>query len=291
MRFSLTVFSSLLVSASQLDRVGAFAPQCMPNQLLSSVAQKTRQSAQAAPSCFSATSLRSSSEDAEDEIVPIDVPEEDTTASADATVANDVATVVEEESESTTDIGEQPSDVPVGEPEEETVVETPVPLSEEEMMENLLFLQSVSAITSRGEYASKAQKRAIQTVVAKLEASNPNPEPTITTDLMEGTWELVMADNGQLFRSSPFFMAGRAVCSTPEQAKQYDWFCSMHRKALAISNIVSVRQIVSRDRLVSEFVSSLFAHQRNYAILLEIVEGNSHTCLAGSQSGCRSLFE
>merc|ERR1712232_675116 len=55
------------------------------------------------------------------------------------------------------------------------------------------------------------------------------------------------------FRSSPFFMAGRAVCSTESQAKQYDWFCDMHRAALAISNIGTVRQIISPTRLVSEF--------------------------------------
>jgi hypothetical protein len=48
-------------------------------------------------------------------------------------------------------------------------------------------------------------------------------------------------------------MAGRAVCSTPEQAQQYDWFCDMHRKALAISSIGQVRQIVTPTRLVSEF--------------------------------------
>ena len=39
----------------------------------------------------------------------------------------------------------------------------------------------------------------------------------------------------------------------PEQAKQYDWFCDMHRAALAISQIRRVRQIVSIDKIVSEF--------------------------------------
>lgn len=48
-------------------------------------------------------------------------------------------------------------------------------------------------------------------------------------------------------------MAGRAVCETETQAKQYDWFCDMHREALAISRIGKVRQIVSDTRLVSEF--------------------------------------
>ena len=238
----MAVFSSLLLSVRHLD---AFAPLAIHNNP-PSLAQKAWQT------LSMTTSLGSSSNDAEDEIVPIDAAEEEVDASDNVTVDDEILTIVDE---TTNDpVAEEPADVPVGEPEEEEE-ETPTPLSKEEMMENLLFLQSVATITSRGEYASKAQKNAIQTVVAKLEASNPNPEPTITTDLMEGTWELVLADNGQLFRSSPFFMAGRAVCTTPEQAKQYDWFCSMHRKALAISNIVSVRQVVSRDRLVSEFVS------------------------------------
>ena len=195
------------------------------------------------------TILRSS-DDVEDEIVPIDAPREESEVdgSANVTVDDDVVTVVDDSANATA--VEEPADMPVGEPEIENDGRN---LSKEEMMENLLFLQSLAAITSRGEYASKEQKNAVKTVVAKLEANNPNPEPTITTDLMEGTWELVLADNGHLFRSSPFFMAGRAVCSTPEQAKQFDWFCSMHRKALAISNIASVRQIISRNRMVSEF--------------------------------------
>jgi len=51
-----------------------------------------------------------------------------------------------------------------------------------------------------------------------------------------------------------FFMAGRAVCKTEEEASRYDWFCDMHRAALATSVIGKVRQIISGDgRLVSEF--------------------------------------
>ena len=48
-------------------------------------------------------------------------------------------------------------------------------------------------------------------------------------------------------------MAGRAVCTTAEQAAQYDWFCDMHRAALAISEIGKVRQIISENRIISEF--------------------------------------
>lgn len=237
MRFSLAILSSLL-GAVCLHDVAAFAPSLRPKHLSSHSSASRR---------FS-TSLRST-EDVEDEIVPMDETEYkeaptkgETDAALNAnnvTVNDDILTVIDESSTNAT-VAQEPSDVPVG-------------LGEEEMTENLLFLQSLAAITSRGEYATKAQKNAIKTVVDKLEASNPNPEPTITTDLMEGTWELVLAENGHLFRSSPFFMAGRAVCTTPEQAKQFDWFCSMHRKALAISNIASVRQIISRDRMVSEF--------------------------------------
>lgn len=213
--------------------------------LLRKVPSHSIVSGKARPTYLSATDDSKETENEEEEIVPIDIPEEN----ANVTVQDEVLTIVEEMTNTTNATSaEEPADMPVGEPEPDSKI-----LSKDEMMENLLFLQSLATITSRGEYASKEQKKAISTVVAKLEASNPNPEPTITTDLMEGTWELVLADNGHLFRSSPFFMAGRAVCTTPEQAKQFDWFCSMHRKALAISNIASVRQIISRDRMVSEF--------------------------------------
>ena len=110
----------------------------------------------------------------------------------------------------------------------------------------------------RGEFATAADKSAMAAFIADLEELNPTPDPTSpsskTTASIGGTWELLYSDT-QLFRSSPFFMAGRAVCSTPEQAEQYDWFCDMHRAALAISNIGKVRQIIDADggRMVSEF--------------------------------------
>ena len=112
----------------------------------------------------------------------------------------------------------------------------------------------------RGEFATPDDKTRMAGIIADLEEINPTDEPTTATSssddnsskTIEGTWELLYSDT-QLFRSSPFFMAGRAVCSTPEQAEQYDWFCDMHRAALAISNIGKVRQIISADRMVSEF--------------------------------------
>ena len=117
--------------------------------------------------------------------------------------------------------------------------------------ENLSFLQTLGAISGRGEFATKSQKEAAEKVMIELEMSNPMKEPTNSVTI-QGQWTLVYSST-QLFRSSPFFMAGRAVCKTEEEAKQYDWFCDMHRKALAISTIGSVRQIVSNDKLVSEF--------------------------------------
>ena len=116
------------------------------------------------------------------------------------------------------------------------------------LLNNLL---RTASSCGRGEFATPDEKAAISDIIAELEALSPTDDPT-TSSSIEGTWELLYSDT-QLFRSSPFFMAGRAVCSTPEEAEQYDWFCDMHRAALAISNIGKVRQIVSSDRMVSEF--------------------------------------
>lgn len=111
-------------------------------------------------------------------------------------------------------------------------------------------LLSIAASSDRGQFASKQQKQDSSDLISQLEELNPD-EDTISSKA-QGTWELVYSDT-QLFRSSPFFMAGRAVCETEEQAKQYDWFCDMHRAALAISTIGKVRQIISSSELISEF--------------------------------------
>ncbi|KAG7351218.1 plastid lipid-associated PAP/fibrillin family protein [Nitzschia inconspicua] len=115
----------------------------------------------------------------------------------------------------------------------------------------LTHLLQIAARTGRGELANPSDKKEAEKWINVLEANNPTPEPT-KSPLINGRWELLYSST-QLFRSSPFFMAGRAVCTTDDQAQQYDWFCDMHRKALAISNIGSVRQIVSPTLLVSEF--------------------------------------
>ncbi len=115
----------------------------------------------------------------------------------------------------------------------------------------LAALLRIAASTGRGEYANDDQKDQAAELISVLEKNNPTPEPT-KSPMINGRWELVYSSS-QLFRSSPFFMAGRAVCSTKEQADQYDWFCDMHRQALAISNIGTVRQVISETLMVSEF--------------------------------------
>jgi len=130
--------------------------------------------------------------------------------------------------------------------------ETSTPLAQSRASQQSIFsLLQLAATTGRGEFATDAQHTAALALVTALELENPTPAPT-QSSLVLGTWELVYS-NTQLFRSSPFFMAGRAVCSTEDQALQYDWFCDMHRGALAISTIQAVRQIISPTRMVSEF--------------------------------------
>jgi len=117
---------------------------------------------------------------------------------------------------------------------------------------HLEMIQSLAAITGRGEFATKDQRAAAESILRSLEDANPTPNPTFAASKIQGRWELVYSTT-QLFRSSPFFMAGRAVCKTQDEANRYNWFCDMHRKALAISSIGAVRQIVSQEKIVSEF--------------------------------------
>jgi hypothetical protein len=118
---------------------------------------------------------------------------------------------------------------------------------------NLMYLQSLGAITSRGEFASKKQRQSALETIQWIEAENQTPEPALSP-AMRGRWELIYSST-QLFRSSPFFLAGRAACTTQDQASRYDWFCSLHRQAMSISTIGPVRQIVGGDgTLTHEFV-------------------------------------
>lgn len=142
-----------------------------------------------------------------------------------------------------------PSDVEL-EPETGAVAETTVVQMTDDLKMDLLKL---AAGTAKGEAATSEEKDVARGIISSLETMNPTERPA---ENAEGTWELVFSDT-QLFRSSPFFMAGRAVCEEGSQAQQYDWFCDMHRAALAISQIMRVRQVVSSTRLISEFEVSV----------------------------------
>lgn len=120
-------------------------------------------------------------------------------------------------------------------------------------------LLSIASRTGRGEFATNDDKNQAMSFISQLEKENPTAFPT-NSPFCFGKWELVYSSNTQLFRSSPFFMAGRAVCSTSEEAQQYDWFCDMHRQALSISNIGAVRQVITADhKIVSEFETKVGA--------------------------------
>lgn len=132
----------------------------------------------------------------------------------------------------------------------------------EHSLDTHISILRIAASTDRGQNANMSQKERVYQLVSSLEESNiltkqhlVEEEGSTTTipSYLAGTWELLYS-NTQLFRSSPFFLAGRSTCETPEQAAQYDWFCDMHRMALAISTIGNIRQVITRDgRLVNEF--------------------------------------
>ena len=152
-------------------------------------------------------------------------------------------------------IEDVPSDVEEAEAEVEDSSATEEETKDDEVdfnsVETLASLLRIAASTGRGEFAKNDQKDKASELISILEKNNPTPEPA-KSPMINGRWELVYSST-QLFRSSPFFMAGRSVCSTKEQADQYDWFCDMHRGALAISNIGTVRQVISETTMVSEF--------------------------------------
>lgn len=104
--------------------------------------------------------------------------------------------------------------------------------------------------TCRGERATMNEKEQLKVLVNQLkEGADVEAMREMSC---EGTWDLVMS-NTQLFRSSPFFMAARAVVSDGDEADRFNWFCDQHRAALDFSQIGRVRQVVTEDKLRSEF--------------------------------------
>lgn len=110
---------------------------------------------------------------------------------------------------------------------------------------------ALAARTSRGEIASSEEKAKCIELISKLEALNPIPCPA-TSEAVLGRWELIFCST-YLFRSSPLFMAGRAVCKTSDEAERFNYFCQLHRDALSFTQIGKVSQIVTATTLTSEF--------------------------------------
>ena len=190
-----------------------------------------------------------SQEEAFESVMTTSATDSTTTANdvdVDSAAATDDAATDDDDSQDTT-----PKDEPKTSFVQDAVETIKDALPDSKKKENLLFLQSLGAITGRGEFANRQQHSSAAKVVQQLEEGTTLAK--VDPELRYGRWELVYCST-QLFRSSPFFMAGRAVCQSDADARKYNWFCDMHRQALAISTIRSVRQIVTRThRLVSEF--------------------------------------
>ena len=71
-------------------------------------------------------------------------------------------------------------------------------------------LLALAARCKRGEIATAADKAKAVEIIEQLEALNPIASPA-SSSYMLGRWELIFSTTN-LFRSSPFFMAARAVC-------------------------------------------------------------------------------
>lgn len=116
-------------------------------------------------------------------------------------------------------------------------------------------LLALAARTCRGEIGSAEEREQGLQLCSNLETYNPTDAPA-TSELILGTWELVWAST-YLFKSSPFFLAARAVCAEGPEADRFNLFCRLHREALAFTNIGKVTQTVTPTSLVSEFQTSV----------------------------------
>ena len=85
-----------------------------------------------------------------------------------------------------------------------------------------------------------------ETLVPEGRALHPMlREPAGGRELQRVSWDTALDVVAREFR--------RIIREDGPQAEQYDWFCDMHRAALAISTIGKVRQVVDGEKLVSEF--------------------------------------
>jgi len=108
----------------------------------------------------------------------------------------------------------------------------------------LLLLSSVS---NRGEYCSVEEQNMCIDLVAQLEALNPSPDPAHNQD---GEWDLCLSST-QFFRTSPFFQSIRTAVGDANKAT-IDTAFDIHDRATTSGRVGRVRQIISKDQLVSE---------------------------------------
>lgn len=134
----------------------------------------------------------------------------------------------------------------------------PVPVVEDlDKLKKSILLNA--AQTSRGELDHDRQP--IETLVERLEASM---DASMPVEALNGKWNLIYSST-YLFMSSPFFMAARGVCEDGEEAERFNYFCKLHREALAFTQIGEVSQYINHlgdededePTLVSEFESKV----------------------------------
>jgi len=110
-------------------------------------------------------------------------------------------------------------------------------LIRDELKRELLLLASV---TDRGSYASREEQDIIVDLVTQLEALNPTVDPAREC---WGEWDLCLTDT-QVFRSSPFFQAVRAMFGGEDAAIAENAF-DMHEKSTSVGKVGRVRQTLT----------------------------------------------
>lgn len=115
-------------------------------------------------------------------------------------------------------------------------------------------LLATAARTNRGELANDADKSKAMELISKLESLNPIPDPALSS-YHNGAWELVYSSTF-LFKVSPLFLAARAVCKDGDEAERFNYFCKLHKAALAWTQIGKVTQTITDTSLVNSFATS-----------------------------------
>lgn len=115
-------------------------------------------------------------------------------------------------------------------------------------------LLATAARTNRGELSDDTDKSKAMELIGKLESLNPIPNPALSS-YHNGAWELVFSST-YLFKCSPFFLAARAVCQDGVEAERFNYFCKLHKAALAWTQIGKVTQTISDTSVVNSFETS-----------------------------------